>query len=61
MKGYDDGCARPNNSISRVEGMVIASRLLKLEKLCGEGGRFLQLAPHTSGTDGFFAAVWQRV
>ncbi|MBQ9578747.1 MAG: RsmB/NOP family class I SAM-dependent RNA methyltransferase [Ottowia sp.] len=30
-------------------------------KLCGDGGRFLQLAPHTSGTDGFFAAVWQRV
>ena len=31
------------------------------EQLCGEGGRFLQLAPHTSGTDGFFAAAWQRV
>ena len=36
MKGYEDGAARPNNRISRVEGMVIASRMLKLEELSGE-------------------------
>jgi len=29
--------------------------------LChGVGGRFLRLWPHRHGTDGFFAAVWQR-
>lgn len=29
--------------------------------LCsGEGGRFLRLWPHRHGTDGFFAAAWQR-
>ncbi len=27
---------------------------------CGEGGRFLRLWPHRHGTDGFFAAAWQR-
>jgi 16S rRNA (cytosine967-C5)-methyltransferase len=26
----------------------------------GEGGRWLQLLPQASGSDGFFAAVWQR-
>ena len=36
MNGYTDGTARPNNHVTRVEGMVIASRLLKLEKLCGD-------------------------
>ena len=36
MNGYEDSTARPNNRISRVEGMVISSRLLKLEKLSGE-------------------------
>lgn len=29
--------------------------------LCtGEGGRYLRLWPHRHGTDGFFAAAWQR-
>jgi 16S rRNA (cytosine967-C5)-methyltransferase len=29
--------------------------------LCsGEGGRFLRLWPHRHGTDGFFAAVWEK-
>lgn len=28
--------------------------------LCSTDGRFLRLWPHRHGTDGFFAAVWQR-
>ncbi len=28
--------------------------------LCSADGRFLRLWPHRHGTDGFFAAVWQR-
>ncbi|MCB2018503.1 MAG: RsmB/NOP family class I SAM-dependent RNA methyltransferase [Hydrogenophaga sp.] len=27
---------------------------------CGESGRFLRLWPHRHGTDGFFAAAWQK-
>lgn len=28
--------------------------------LCGAGGAYLRLWPHRHGTDGFFAAAWQR-
>ncbi len=40
--------------------VLAAAKVNAAARLCGEGGRFLHLAPHTSGTDGFFAAVWQR-
>ncbi len=44
----------------------VAAELLRLKvddaaALCaGDSGRFLRLWPHRHGTDGFFAAVWQR-
>jgi 16S rRNA (cytosine967-C5)-methyltransferase len=28
--------------------------------LCSEGGQFMRLWPHLHGTDGFFAAAWQK-
>ena len=28
--------------------------------LCGPGGQTMRLWPHLHGTDGFFAAAWQR-
>ena len=36
LTGYEDGTFQPNKDITRTEGMVIACRLLKLEKLCGD-------------------------
>lgn len=35
-------------------------KLPDADALCGSDGQFLRLAPHRQGTDGFFAAVWQR-
>jgi 16S rRNA (cytosine967-C5)-methyltransferase len=46
--------------------LAVAPTLVQLkvaaaETLCsGEGGLYLRLWPHRHGTDGFFAAVWQR-
>ena len=44
--------------------VLAAARVPTAAQLCSGSadapGRYLQLAPHTSGTDGFFAAVWER-
>jgi 16S rRNA (cytosine967-C5)-methyltransferase len=37
------------------DGHVPAAALL-----CSEGGQFMRLWPHLHGTDGFFAAAWQK-
>ena len=35
-------------------------KLPQAASLCSSDGRYLRLWPHRHGTDGFFAAVWQR-
>jgi 16S rRNA (cytosine967-C5)-methyltransferase len=42
-------------------GLLSEAHVAHPEALCmGEAGRFLRLWPHRHGTDGFFAAAWQR-
>jgi len=38
---------------------LTAARVPSPESLCN--GNFLRLWPHRQGTDGFFAAAWQRL
>ncbi len=45
-----------------VVGLLAAAHLSRPEALCaGESGQWLRLWPHRHSTDGFFAAVWQRM
>ncbi len=44
-----------------VAQLLTDSHVEQAAALCsGEDGRFLRLWPHRHGTDGFFAAVWQK-
>jgi 16S rRNA (cytosine967-C5)-methyltransferase len=44
-----------------VAHLLTDSHVEQAAGLCsGEDGRFLRLWPHRHGTDGFFAAVWQK-
>jgi 16S rRNA (cytosine967-C5)-methyltransferase len=44
-----------------VEQLLAEAHVADSSALCrGEGGRFLRLWPHRHGTDGFFAAAWQK-
>lgn len=44
-----------------VEQLLAEAHVAGPSALCrGEGGRFLRLWPHRHGTDGFFAAAWQK-
>jgi 16S rRNA (cytosine967-C5)-methyltransferase len=41
--------------------LLTEAHVAQAPALCsGEDGRFLRLWPHRHGTDGFFAAVWQK-
>lgn len=40
--------------------LLTAGQVGSAAELCVQGGRFLRLWPHRHGTDGFFAAAWQR-
>jgi len=46
--------------------LPVAQELVRLkvegaEGLCTAGGDYLRLWSHRHGTDGFFAAIWERV
>jgi len=46
----------PEPVVSLLQNLKVADAV----SLCTPDGRFLRLWPHRHGTDGFFAAVWQR-
>ncbi|WP_077002009.1 RsmB/NOP family class I SAM-dependent RNA methyltransferase [Variovorax sp. KK3] len=57
------GTDHPDFVLRDVAPLLEGLKLADPERLCagGEGGaRYLRLWPHRHGTDGFFAAVWQR-
>ena len=40
--------------------LLAGLKVPRAQDLCAADGRFLRLWPHRHGTDGFFAAAWQR-
>jgi 16S rRNA (cytosine967-C5)-methyltransferase len=44
-----------------VEELLTHAKLADPASLCSEGGRDLRLWPHRHGTDGFYAAAWEKV
>ncbi|MCL1962200.1 MAG: RsmB/NOP family class I SAM-dependent RNA methyltransferase [Desulfovibrionaceae bacterium] len=59
--------AHPGFAALNVAGLLQALKIPAAPALCSpavgseaEAGRFLRLWPHRHGTDGFFAAIWQR-
>jgi 16S rRNA (cytosine967-C5)-methyltransferase len=44
-----------------VQELLENGRVSDAAKLCGEGGMELRLWPHRHGTDGFYAAAWEKV
>jgi 16S rRNA (cytosine967-C5)-methyltransferase len=44
-----------------VRELLEAAKVPDAERLCGEAGTDLRLWPHRHGTDGFFAAAWEKV
>ena len=56
------GAAHEDFAPLPVAGLLAQARVADAPALAsgGEGGDFLRLWPHRHGTDGFFAAVWQR-
>jgi 16S rRNA (cytosine967-C5)-methyltransferase len=44
-----------------VQELLQTGRVENAGKLCGEGGVDLRLWPHRHGTDGFYAAAWEKV
>ena len=54
------GAAHPDFEPCNVAELLAALKVPHAADLCNAEGRFLRLWPHRHGTDGFFAAVWQR-
>ena len=52
------GAAQPEFKPLDVAELLTALKVANSEQLCS--GPFLRLWPHRHGTDGFFAAVWER-
>jgi len=54
------GAAHPDFEPRAVADLLTGLKVPQAPDLCSADGRFLRLWPHRHGTDGFFAAVWQR-
>ena len=54
------GAAHPDFEPRDVAEFLAGLKVPHAADLCSAQGRFLRLWPHRHGTDGFFAAVWQR-
>jgi 16S rRNA (cytosine967-C5)-methyltransferase len=44
-----------------VQELLESAKVGEAGKLCGEGGTDLRLWPHRHGTDGFYAAAWEKI
>jgi 16S rRNA (cytosine967-C5)-methyltransferase len=53
--------ANPGFRRQWVEELLQSARVEDAGKLCGEGGMDLRLWPHRHGTDGFYAAAWEKM
>jgi 16S rRNA (cytosine967-C5)-methyltransferase len=53
--------AHPDFRRLSVRELLESARVGDAGKLCTEGGQDLRLWPHRHATDGFYAAVWQKV
>ena len=54
------GSQHPGFAPLPVADLLTGLKLADAAALCTPDGAFLRLWPHRHGTDGFFAAVWQR-
>lgn len=54
------GAAQPGFAPLPVAELLAGLKVARAAALCSDDGRFLRLWPHRHGTDGFFAAAWQR-
>ncbi|CAM5790685.1 RsmB/NOP family class I SAM-dependent RNA methyltransferase [Ottowia pentelensis] len=54
------GAAHADFEPCTVAELLSGLKVPQAASLCAGDGRFLRLWPHRHGTDGFFAAVWQR-
>ena len=52
--------AHPDFVLQPVAPLLAGLKVVQAQGLCTADGRFMRLWPHRHGTDGFFAAVWQR-
>ncbi|MDB5956053.1 RsmB/NOP family class I SAM-dependent RNA methyltransferase [Ramlibacter sp.] len=53
--------AHPDFRGIQVQELLENAKVADAAKLCSEGGQDLRLWPHRHGTDGFYAAVWEKV
>jgi len=52
--------AHPDFVLQPAAPLLAGLKVAQAERLCTADGRFMRLWPHRHGTDGFFAAIWQR-
>ncbi|WP_374664195.1 RsmB/NOP family class I SAM-dependent RNA methyltransferase [Ramlibacter sp.] len=52
--------AHPGLKPLPVQGLLEQARVAQAASLCSAGGLHLRLWPHLHGTDGFFAAAWEK-
>lgn len=52
--------ANPDFTRLSVQELLEEAKVADAAKLCGEGGQDLRLWPHRHGTDGFYAAAWEK-
>lgn len=52
--------AQPGLRPLPVQGLLEQAKVPQAAQLCGSGGLHLRLWPHLHGTDGFFAAAWEK-
>jgi 16S rRNA (cytosine967-C5)-methyltransferase len=53
--------AHPDFRRIQVQELLENAKVADAAKLCSEGGQDLRLWPHRHGTDGFYAAAWEKV
>jgi 16S rRNA (cytosine967-C5)-methyltransferase len=53
--------AHPGFRRLSVRELLDGAKVAGADKLCNEDGRDLRLWPHRHGTDGFYAAAWEKV
>ncbi len=53
--------AHPGLRRLSVQELLQAAKVADAARLCSEGGQDLRLWPHRHGTDGFYAACWEKV
>lgn len=53
--------AHPGFRRLSVQELLEAAKVPQAASLCSEGGQDLRLWPHRHGTDGFYAAAWEKV